>query len=218
MSLTRHTRRTAATALVAAVLAGLVTWTITRPADPLSSQEASDRLRPSVTTSATHPLTPLITSPARSSSALPDEVPTSVALPTLGLTLPIRGVGIAVDGQMELPPNPSEVGWYRFGPAPTSATGAVVLAAHVDSRTYGPGPLARVRTLAPGSTIVVSTATRSVSYTVTDVIVVQKKELDLSLLFDRDGPPRLHLVTCGGEYVKGTGWTSNVTVIASRNA
>jgi sortase (surface protein transpeptidase) len=126
-------------------------------------------------------------------------------------------VGIAADGQMALPPDPSVVGWYRFGPSPASAEGAVVLAAHVDSRTYGPGPLARAAAMVPGSAIVVATGGRAVSYTVTDVISVEKKDLDLELIFDRTGPPRLHLVTCGGEYVRGRGWTSNVTVIASRD-
>ena len=92
-----------------------------------------------------------------------------------------------------------------------------MLAAHVDSRRYGPGPLAGAAALPPGSTIVVATGTRSVTYTVIDVISVQKRNLDLALIFDRTGPPRLHLITCGGEYVRGQGWTSNVTVIASRN-
>jgi hypothetical protein len=145
------------------------------------------------------------------------EPPATVTLGSLGVTLPVQPVGIAADGQMDLPPNPAQVGWYRFGPSPSSAEGAVVLAAHVDSARYGPGPLARVAALVPGSTIVVATGTRSITYTVIDVISVQKTNLDLALVFDRTGPPRLHLVTCGGEYVRGQGWTSNVTVIASRN-
>jgi hypothetical protein len=220
--LTRHTRRTAAAALVAAVLAGVLTWVVTSPAAPLSSDQARERLqapgppdspaaRPSTL------ITPLITSTVGSTpEPSAAEPPTTVTLGSLGVTLPVQPVGIAADGQMDLPPNPAEVGWYRFGPSPTSAEGAVVLAAHVDSRKYGPGPLARAAALAPGSTIVVATGTRSVTYTVTAVISVRKQDLDPTLVFDRSGPPRLHLVTCGGEYVRGQGWTSNVTVIASR--
>ncbi|MGV8849618.1 MAG: class F sortase [Propionibacteriaceae bacterium] len=223
MTLTRHTRWTAAAALVAAVLAGVLTWVVTSPAAPLSSDQARERLRATESSapSAARPsttITPLITSTVGSApqpSAV--EPPTTVTLGSLGMTLPVKPVGIAADGQMDLPPNPAEVGWYRFGPSPTSDEGAVVLAAHVDSRRYGPGPLARAAALAPGSTIVVATGTRSVTYTVIDVISVQKTNLDLALIFDRTGPPRLHLITCGGEYVKGQGWTSNVTVIASRN-
>ena len=223
MSLTRHTRWTAAAALVAAVLAGVLTWVVTSPAAPLSSDQARERLRASGSSappvaSPSTPITPLITSTVGSApqpSAV--EPPMTVTLGSLGVTLPVQPVGIAADGQMDLPPNPAQVGWYRFGPSPSSAEGAVVLAAHVDSRRYGPGPLARVAALVPGSTIVVATGTRSVTYTVIDVISVQKTNLDLALIFERTGPPRLHLVTCGGEYVRGQGWTSNVTVIASRN-
>ncbi len=223
MSPTRHTRRTAATALVAAVLAGALAWVLTGPAAPLSRDEARERLQASTSSAPPTPrpsttITPLITStvgPAPRPST--EEQPTTVTIGSLGVTLPVQPVGIAADGQMALPPDPSEMGWYRFGPGPSSAEGAVVLAAHVDSRSYGPGPLARAAALAPGSTIVVATGTRSVSYTVTAVISVAKKDLDLALIFDRTGPPRLHLVTCGGEYVRGEGWTSNVTVIASRN-
>ncbi len=221
---TSHTLRTAAAALVAAVLAGLLTWVITRPPDPLTADQARDRLQAGATTTIpgravpSASVTPLVTATASPPPEVPDEPPVSVTLASLGLTLPILGVGLAADGQMELPPNPSEVGWYRFGPSPTTTEGAVVLAAHVDSRTYGAGPLARLGAIVPGSTITVATATRTVSYTVTDVISVLKSELDLDLVFDRSGPPRLHLVTCGGEYVRGQGWSSNVTVVATRNA
>jgi hypothetical protein len=190
----------------------------------VAGDQARDRLQAGATPSrpgssvASASVTPLVTATASRPPAVPEEPPVSVSLASLGLTLPIRAVGLAADGQMDLPPNPSEVGWYRFGPSPTTGEGAVVLAAHVDSRMYGAGPLARLGAIVPGATITVATATRTVSYTVTDVISVLKSDLDVDLVFDRSGPPRLHLVTCGGEYVRGQGWTSNVTVVATRNA
>ncbi len=225
------TRRTAATALVAAVLAGLMTWALTKPPGDLSAAGAGAAFRSGAAAQAQSEqagslrgspavsVTPLITAMAAPMGpTAPRAVPNSVTVPSLGLTLGVRAVGIAADGQMELPPDPRVIGWYQYGQAPLDGVGAVVLAAHVDARGFGAGPLARVDRLPPGATIVVETTAGPVSYQVIEVVSVRKTELDTGLLFDRTGPERLHLVTCGGNYVKGEGWTSNVTIVARRTA
>lgn len=221
-------------ALAAAVLAGLTIWFITQPPAPSSGDAGAAALRsaassplesstpaasPAVENVPIQSATPLITStrPASPAAAPPTAVPTAVSLPSLGLRLEVRPVGIAADSQLALPSDPRVVGWYEFGPAPSSGTGAVVLAAHVDARGYGAGPLAKATQLKPGAKIAVDTTAGTVTYTVTEVVTVRKQELDTDLLFDRSGPERLYLVTCGGDYIKGQGWTSNVTVIAQHD-
>ncbi len=224
-------RRAAATALVAAALAGLMTWVLTQPPGDLSAAEASAAFRSgaapqaqsgqtvSLRASVAAPVPPLITTMAAPMGAtVPQAVPTSVTVPSLGLTLGVRAVGIATDGQMELPSDPRVVGWYQYGPAPLDGLGAVVLAAHVDAKGFGAGPMARVDRLPPGATIVVGTTAGPVLYQVVEVVSVRKTELDTGLLFERTGPERLHLVTCGGTYITGKGWTSNVTIVARRSA
>lgn len=139
----------------------------------------------------------LAAQPARSTPA-----PVSLALPTLGVDVPVDPVGIDADGQMEIPPNAARAGWYRFGPAPGSDRGAAVIAAHVDSvASAGLGPFARLRDLRAGDSAVVALADGSaLTYQVREVTSSPKTDVTWPDVFLRDGPPHLVLITCGGRW------------------
>jgi sortase (surface protein transpeptidase) len=64
---------------------------------------------------------------------------------------------------------------------------------------------------------VVDTAGGKWVYKISDIVTVDKSKLDQSApqLFGQDGPHRLVLVTCGGDYVGGTeGYAENRIVTA----
>jgi hypothetical protein len=151
--------------------------------------------------------------PKATSTAAPDRVTIS----SIGLDLPVRAVGVAADGQMELPVNPAVVGWYRFGPVPADREGAVVLGGHLDSREYGVGPLVRLRKLRAGALIEIRTTDGGTArYQVEGVRDVDKQKLAVGELFARTGARRLHLVTCGGPYdPNGGGYRDNLVVTAA---
>jgi hypothetical protein len=132
----------------------------------------------------------------------PTPEPAHLTLPTLGVDLPVDPVGVEEDGQMEIPPHAERAGWYRFGPAPGDPAGAAVIAAHVDSiASEGLGPFARLRDLDPGDPVDVALADGSVvHFTVADVSQVPKTDVTWPDVFDREGPPRTVLVTCGGKW------------------
>ena len=67
-------------------------------------------------------------------------------------------VGVRDDGEMEIPEDADRAGWYRFGPAPADPAGATVVAAHVDSVQTGIGQFARLRDVAVGAAVTVTTA------------------------------------------------------------
>ena len=76
---------------------------------------------------------------------LDDENPVEAAIPVrieivvIDLEAPILPLGVVSEtGQMEVPENVDQVGWYRYGPAP-GRPGSAVLAAHVDMAGEGPG-------------------------------------------------------------------------------
>ncbi len=71
--------------------------------------------------------------------------PTRIVVDHDGISAPVRPEGVDRTGAMGLPPDPATAGWYRFGAAPSSSEGSVVLAAHVDAVGYGIGPFARLR-------------------------------------------------------------------------
>ncbi|WBQ04033.1 class F sortase [Kribbella sp. CA-293567] len=134
-----------------------------------------------------------------------------------GLRMPVVPTGVAADGQMELPVSPTRIGWYRFGPAPGAAAGSVVLGGHLDSRQYGVGPLARLSRVRVGDPIELRLSDgQIVRYRVEAVRDVDKQTLALDSVFDRSGPRRLQVVTCGGQYLPDRGgYQQNLVVTAT---
>lgn len=143
------------------------------------------------------------------------EPPTSLVIPRIKVRMPILPVGVASDGQMALPPDPADAGWYRYGSRPGDRAGATVLAAHVDSREYGIGPLARLVELRSGDVITVVSGGTFRRYVVTSTRRLEKSTLDLTSLFARTGSARIHLITCGGEFdARKRSYEQNVVVLA----
>ena len=132
--------------------------------------------------------------------------PVRVTVPDAGIDIAVEPVGVLGNGEMELPADTSIAGWYEYGPDPASATGATILAAHVDSLVYGLGPFSRLRGLAAGAPVSVTTADGVVhEYTIESIARVAKQEIALDTVFDRTGPAHLVLMTCGGQFDYETG-------------
>lgn len=142
--------------------------------------------------------------------------PVRITLSSVDIDATVRPVGVAPDGQMQLPPNPKVLGWYRFGPAPDGATeGAAVVAGHLDSRRYGLGPLVRLRGIDAGDPVQVSLSNgTAMTYRVATTTRFDQQALPEEL-FTRTGTPTLHIITCGGEYdAEAGGYQQNLVVTA----
>jgi sortase family protein len=142
--------------------------------------------------------------------------PVELVAASVRIRMKVLPTGVAADGQMALPPDPRVIGWYRFGPLPGSARGSAVLGGHLDSKEYGVGPLVRLRALRPGDELAVRLADgRTVRYRTVRVRSIAKQSLAMAEVFDRSGPARLRVVTCGGEYDRDRGgYQDNVVVTA----
>ncbi|WP_188510815.1 class F sortase [Conyzicola nivalis] len=138
-------------------------------------------------------------------------------MPDAEIDLEIEPVGVLANGEMELPANTKVAGWYKFGPDPASPTGATILAAHVDSLVYGLGPFSRLKELAPGAAVTVTTVDGTVhAYTIASIARIPKQEIALDTVFDRTGPAHLVLMTCGGQFDDETGhYLDNILAIAT---
>lgn len=215
--------RRAAIITVTALLAALLTLTVHWASSPPrldDSVDTTQALAPvSVEPREEQPSDVAVTPGTRSAAPTAVEAapaPTRVTLPSLDASLPVRPVGVDRQDAMEIPEDPDTAGWYRFGPAPTAASGASVIAAHTD--TEGEiGPLSRLAELERGDHIRVAVGDEVLVYAVTRVDNHAKKALDLNALFDRSGPPRLHLVSCGGEWdPSARSYEDNVIAVAMR--
>ena len=147
--------------------------------------------------------------------------PARVRMPDLGIDMRVEAHGIESDGYMSLPESPFVAGWYAYGSAPDSRTGATVIAAHVDSLPEGIGPFAGLRESREGMAITVTDDAGEVhDYRVVSVERIDKDEVPLDRVFTATGDPPLVLVTCGGEYDwRGAGqYLDNYIVTAEKVA
>jgi Sortase domain len=143
-------------------------------------------------------------------------VPDRLDLPTLGVRAPVRPVGVDGDGDLRIPADVAEVGWYRFGARPGDPAGSTVLSGHVDSAEQGRGAFFRLRALDPGDPVLVHGSDgRTRTYRVVAREEWPKSDVPLDRLFARTGAARLTLVTCGGGFREDVGsYRDNVAVTA----
>ncbi len=210
----------AGVALGLALAVGVPTaWALSRPAAAAGApveQVLSAPAEPSEDAPAPAAPGPGVTVRDAAPAAAPPAVaPARVTVPAHGLDVPVEPVGTRPDGQMAIPDDVDRAGWYRFGPVP-GAPGSAVVAGHVDDVEQGLGAMAALRGTEPGDEVVVTDAAGAVTrWRVVSRETLDKQALPLDVLFRRDGPPRLTLVTCGGPFLPEVGgYRDNVVVVA----
>lgn len=126
-------------------------------------------------------------------------VPASLVAPGL-FTAPVDPVAALPDGQLMIPSDVQRIGWWSAGSAPGDTTGSVVIVGHLDTPEGGLGVFYHLLNLTAGQRLVVKDASGgSHVYRVTSRQQIRRSALPHSL-FDRSGPARLVLITCGGTY------------------
>lgn len=142
--------------------------------------------------------------------------PTLLRIDAIAVDMPVTGVGVEPDGQMQLPTDPAIAGWYRFGPDAAATAGHIVLAAHVDAVDHPIGPLARLREVTPGTSVTIGAPDGSTrAFVVESLDYYEKASLPTADLFARDGAPALVIITCGGPFDSASGhYRDNVVAIA----
>jgi len=187
--------------------------------NPASERPVPSASAPAETTAPTATKPPVPDVPIQGTENVPARLavpPVRVSVPDAGIDVGIEPVGVLENGEMELPADTSIAGWYEYGPDPSSETGATILAAHVDSLVYGLGPFSRLRDLAAGAPVRVTSADGAVhDYAIQSIARVAKEEIVLDTVFDRTGPAHIVLMTCGGQFDYETGhYLDNILAIA----
>ena len=207
----RRTTWVLVTALGVLVAIGVpVGWSLTRPAETVDAQVAEELASTSPapstaaapTVSAAAPVPPVPTQDGRvGADAGPTAVPARLELPSLDVSSTVEPVGVDKEGDLEIPADVAEVGWYRFGPRPGDRAGSTVLSGHVDSAEQGKGAFFRLRDLSPGDPVVIRASDgRTWRYRVVSREEWPKSEVPLDRIFSRSGAARITLVTCGGGF------------------
>ncbi len=146
---------------------------------------------------------------------VPVAAPVTVRIPAHDVASRVVPVGVDQGtGELSVPADPAQVGWYQFGATP-GAAGAAVLAGHVDWKGR-PGAFIHLDEVQPGERIEVDLGDgTSHAFVVAETHLILKSELPPDL-FARTGPAKLVLITCGGEFDRSVRrYKQNVVVVAT---
>lgn len=144
--------------------------------------------------------------------------PTSITLLVQGVraaTASIQTIDTTPSGDLSLPADPGQVGWWQSGAMAGDAYGSVVLAGHIDSRDRGIGFFARLLRVRPGDEVELSGGAYTQAYRVVSTRDVPKASLSTGTdTFSQSVPGRLVLLTCTGPYSPTTHYPDNLVVTA----
>ena len=128
----------------------------------------------------------------------------------------VRVSATARGGDLAIPANIKQAGWWDGGSRLGDPYGGIVIAAHVDSFTQGLGRFAELLTMRPGDFVTLTSAHLREQFRVVSADLVPKSSVSAtSDLFSAQGRPRLVLITCGGAYTPAAGYRSNMVVTAT---
>lgn len=148
-----------------------------------------------------------------SPSTTPRPVPTRVRVPRIGVDSPLTALRLDAAGAIEPPTDFATAGWYGGGPIPGDP-GPAVIAGHLDSQ-HGPAVFARLGELRPGDRVQVWRGEEVVPFRVTGTVRVPKDRFPTEAVYGPTPAAELRLVTCGGDFDRGTGhYRDNVVVFA----
>jgi hypothetical protein len=149
------------------------------------------------------------------SSAGHEQHPGTMRLPGGGTAKLVRQE-LTDDGTLPIPQGLDEAAWW--GATLGAEHGAALLSGHVNWKG-NEGPFDELWRLKDGQNVeILDTAGGHWVYRVDEILTIRKDNLTerAGALFGQDGPHRLVLVTCGGDYVGGTeGYADNRIVSAS---
>lgn len=180
-----------------------------------ATRPAGDIAAPGDVTVAAQPLPATRSARIGDLDQAPAAIPERLRIPELDIAAPIVAVGVEDDGEMEVPEDVGDVGWYRHGPAP-GEPGAAVIAGHVDSREQGRGAFFDLRRLEVGSRVEVTDSDGNTQrFDVVARRTYDKATLPADELFSREGSSQLVLITCGGDFDRDAGsYRENVVIYA----
>ena len=157
---------------------------------------------------------PVAGNPMSDSAAPPVSKPVRVQIPALEVDSNVIDLGLQPNGEMEVPPDAKDTGWFTESPFPGDV-GPSVLAAHVDWKGED-GPFKRLHELKQGDEVIVEGEAGGMTRFVVDRVETHSKDAFPSESVYGDTPgPELRLITCTGRFDPGErSYQDNLIVFA----
>lgn len=128
--------------------------------------------------------------------------PVQIQIPKIKLDTAIEQVGVLENGQMGVPEDENQVGWFEPGVTPGSK-GNSVIAGHVDSKT-GPAIFYQLDQLTKGDDVLIQDeAGNTLRFRVTKTERYDTKTAPIEEIFGATSNRNLNLITCSGTFGDG---------------
>jgi LPXTG-site transpeptidase (sortase) family protein len=126
-------------------------------------------------------------------------LPVRLKIPAIGVDTAIEYMGKTASGDMAVPTNLVNVGWYKYGPLP-GETGSAVIAGHVVGFKDEPGVFKQLDKLKTGDILLVIDAKgQAFSFTVRAAKTYDPKQQH-DEVFNSVSGTHLNLITCAGDW------------------
>lgn len=130
--------------------------------------------------------------------------PKRIKIPAIGVDASIEDVGLLDNGQMGVPADDRNVGWYEPGVQP-GAKGNSVLAGHVDNKT-GPAVFFYLKKLKAGDEVIIEGENgETLTFEVLDKKVFPMDDAPVDKIFGYSSRRALNLITCTGPFEREKG-------------
>ncbi len=140
-----------------------------------------------------------------SSSVVPLTLENHLVIPKIGIDAAIQAVGETAAGNMAVPSNYSDVGWFKLGPH-IGEPGNAVIAGHLDGVGGQTAVFKRLHELRVGDTINYKNNQKQQTFRVTGSQSYDVSSAPLSKIFGKsdDDKAHLNLITCSGAWDKNS--------------
>ena len=148
-------------------------------------------------------------------AALLVPLPERLVIPSLDIDAAVQYVGLTADGsgEMAVPSNFVDVGWYEYGVRPGMG-GSAVIAGHVSGREIAEAVFYDLHTLVVGDEItIIRTDQVQVIFRVVKVKTYAYNAPTNEVFVSTDGKTRLNLITCSGTWLSDKNRFDTRTVV-----
>ena len=138
---------------------------------------------------------------AVSEAVSPTSTPVHISIPSIGVDTNVQKVGITYKGNMGVPNNYTDTGWYKYGTVP-GEVGSAVIDGHVDNGFGTPAVFENLKNMKIGDSVFVTMDNGTVlHFVVVDIETYYYKSAPLQEIFNQTDAARLNLITCTGDWV-----------------
>jgi len=123
-------------------------------------------------------------------------LPVRLIIPVINVNAQIQYLGVNSNGEMEIPSNTIDVGWFKLGPRP-GERGSAVIAGHLDGENNKAGVFINLYKLKKGNKLYIKdTEGKTISFVVRESSIYDPGYAND--VFSGSGSAQLNLITCDG--------------------